>query len=175
MERRRNEIGKATPLPPDYLKLVSEVFTTNFDGALKALNKLGIHGVSFEAMGEIYSTEVTLCISITQKGKLSATSVHASCDFDPKASSPTVEDLLSSCVDAIGSLYGTLLEPSHSERLEAMLAENTLSVLENIPFNWTPIEVDRHRVFLKLDKTNPGLESMADEWLTQKAPKKKDS
>lgn len=169
MESRKGSSSRSSALPIDYLRLVGEVFNTNFDENLRAfIEKTGAKAW-FEANGQVFPDEVVLCISLFQKDKLSATSVYASCDFDPKASSPTLEDILKSCVDAIGGLYEQLLDPKQPERLERM-AEDSLSALEDIPFHWTSVQVERRNVFLKIDKANPALDQMADQWLAQHDP-----
>lgn len=167
--RRPRKPGlKSSPLPRDFLKLVEEVFSTNFDEGLKALDQ---HQASsrFEARGEVFLDEVVLAISITSPGKLSATTVYASMDFDPKASSPTVQDLLEAAVDAAGGLFGQLLDPKKADQIEAISLES-LSALENVPFDWTQVESGRFKVFLKIDKANPSIDQMADDWLRQNDP-----
>src|SRR4051812_33052638 len=106
MEKRRaltaeTKAIKASSLPFDYLKLVNEVFTTNFNGGLEALKKVKPAKPRFEATGTVYPDEVILCVTLMHEGEIAATSVYASTDFDPKASAPTVQDLLAACVDAI--------------------------------------------------------------------------
>lgn len=169
MENRRGSLIPPTPLPSDYLKLVGNVFATNFDEGLRALSQVKGTAVRFEASGSIYTNEIVLRISLHGEGELAATTVHGSIDFDPKASSPTIEELLAACVDAIGSLYGQVLVSTQPEKL-AQLAEESLSGMENIPFDWSPVEVDRTVVYLKMDKSNPNLDQMADQWLEQNDP-----
>lgn len=169
MEHRRPHPIKGTDLPQDYLKMVTEVFTTNFDAGLKALAKVAEGKPYFKVSGQVFVNEVVLCISLMQKGQMAATSVYASVDFDPKASSPTVQDLLSSCVDAAGSVFSYFFAPEHPERI-AQVAQSSLAAFEDIPFEWTSVEVDRHKIFLKVDKANPELDQMADDWLRQNDP-----
>ncbi|MGZ3709265.1 MAG: hypothetical protein ACXWPM_11045, partial [Bdellovibrionota bacterium] len=95
--------------------------------------------------------------------------IYASCDFDPKASSPTAQDLLGACVDATGGLWGQLLDPTNRKGLE-QLADESLSALQNAPFEWASVDVDQYRVFLKVDKANPELDQRADEWLEKNDP-----
>src|SRR4051794_22159178 len=107
MERRKTSTIKPTPLPVDYLRMVSTVFTTNFDAPLKAFAKLKEQPVRFEASGNVYGDKIVLCVSLHTAGELAATSVYASSDFDPKASSPTVQDLLGACVDGLELFSGS--------------------------------------------------------------------
>ena len=39
-----------------------------------------------------------------------------------------------------------------------------------MPFDWTAMNVERIQVYLKVDKANPGLESMADDFLAKNDP-----
>lgn len=169
MEKRKESIGRSSPLPSDYLKMVKEVFETNFETGLQALSRLTGNEAWFQASGEVYLEEIVLAISLFQKDRLAATTIYASCDFDPKANSPTLEDLLSHCVDAIGGLLGQLLDSTQTEKLEA-IADDSLSALEDVPFQWTSVDVNKRRVFIKIDKTNPDLEKAADEWLRKNDP-----
>jgi hypothetical protein len=166
MERRKSTPTKSSPLPDDYLALVREVFSTNFDDGLKRLTAAHPGKVHFEATGGIYADEVMLCISLLQEGQLAATTIHASCDFDPKASSPTVQDLLAACVDGVGALFEQLFAPDKV----AQLAETSLSALEGVPYEWTAVDLDRFRVFLKVDKSNPSLDQLTEKWLAEHDP-----
>ena len=172
METRKSHLTKFSPLPADYMKMVNEVFTTNFDAGLKKLAELSEGKPYFETSGRIYADEIILCVSLMHKGQLAATSVYASADFDSKASSPTIQDLLAACVDAAGAIYGQLLSPDRPEVLEQM-ANQSLSALENIPFQWTAVQLDRYPIHVKIDKANPNLDQMADEWLSQHDPESK--
>ena len=169
LERRNGTPNSpSTPLPADYLKMVAEVFSANFDDGLKKLQKIKKAKARFETSGKVFSEELILSVSLVHEDVLSATTVHASMDFDPRASSPTIQDLLSHCVDGIGTLFGQLLSGSQ-ERLE-QLADESLAVFENIPFKWTAVEIDKRKIYLKVDKTNPRLDQLADEWLSKNDP-----
>jgi len=172
MEHRKISQSKPSPLPLDYLKMVTEVFTTNFDAGLKVYSQYRAEPY-FEAQGEIASGEIVLAVSLMNKNQLSATTVYASSDFDPKASSPTVQDILEACIDAAGTLFGTLLAPEKPEKI-ALLADESLSSLENIPFLWTEFESNKKRIFIKLDKSNLTLDNLTDKWLKENDPKLKD-
>lgn len=159
---------KPSPLPSDYTKMVAEVFTANFDGGLKALKKNG-HKAEFRVTGNVFTDEVALAISLVIEGQLAATTVHASIDFDPRASSPTVQDLLGLCVDASGTLFGQLLDPKSPARIE-QVASQSLGSLEKVPFDWTALELEKRKVYLKIDKSNPDLDRAADDWLEKHDP-----
>ena len=173
LERRKGDVPSApSALPVDYLKMVTEVFTANFDEGLKALQPMVTGKLGFDVSGAVYVDELLLCITLTEENQLAATTVYASVDFDPKASSPTIADLLSACVDAVGTVYGHILTPDNPERLE-QVASHTLSVMDNVPFHWSEVKVDRYRIYLKLDKANPRLENLADQWLRKNDPELK--
>ena len=180
MERRKGGsnpaeviLARSSPLPVDYFKMITEVFASNFDAGLQALAKLSEGSLSFVPSGAIFADEIVLCVSIVEKDQLAATSVYASADFDPKASSPTVQDLLASCVDAIGAIYAQLLSADTPEVLE-QVASHTLAALEGIPYYWTEVKIENRRIHMKVDKSNPTLDSAADEWLRKNDPSLKE-
>ena len=159
---------KSSELPVDYLKMVNDVFETNFDAGLKALGKLK-PSPRFESRGQIFPNEVLICVSLVHEGHLAATTVYASADYDPRASSPTIQDVLAACVDAIGTLFSDILVADDETKLDA-LAHESLAVFEDIPFEWAAVEVDRRKIYLKVDKANPVLEEQADDWLAKHDP-----
>ncbi len=165
--RKSGKARSGAGLPADFLAMVVEVFTTNFDGPLNKLAKIKA-GPAFKAAGEVFPNEILLSLTLAYPEQLAATTVHASVEFDPKASSPTAEDLLTACVDALGEVFGGILVDDQ-EKLEN-LADEALSALQDVPFEWTPVEIDKHRVFVKIDKSNPELDQLADEWLSKHDP-----
>ena len=169
MDRRLGSESKGSALPIDFTRMVTDVFTSNFDSGLKVLQKFKSVPITFQVHGDVYTDEILLCVSLVFSGQLSATSVYASSDFDPKASSPTVEELLGSCVDGIGSIFGQLLTPTNKEKLEELAGES-LAALDGMPFEWTPVEIEKRRIYLRVDRANPNLEKMADDWLKANDP-----
>ena len=164
-------MSQASDLPKDFLKLVKEIFTTNFEEGLTALAK--IHpGPRFEPRGAVFADEVVLSMSLILEAQLAATTGYASCDFDPKASSPTAQEVLAACLDALGSLFDGILDAKNPERLKQLVGES-LSAIDDAPYDWSPVEVDRFKIYLKIDKTNPALDEMADEWLKKHDPDRK--
>jgi len=168
IETRHPSTGKGAKLPLDYLKMVEEVFSANFDAGLKALSKF-CKNPKLSAYGSIFPTEVILAVSIIEESQLAATTVYGSVDFDPKASSPTIEDLLANCVDAIGSVLASLLDTRSKDKLEKVVSQS-LSALGKAPFEWTSVQIDKRTIFVKIDKANPKLDQMADEWLAKHDP-----
>lgn len=177
MEKRKSSKGpapKSAPLPEDYLQMVSQVFESNFSDALKTLSeKFG--EASVVSRGGIYPDEIVLSISIVHKGRLAATTVHSSSDFDPKASAPKAEDVLSICVDALANFIGQFLM-SKNEALIIQFAGESLSELEKVPFQWTSFKNKEKKrdVFLKMDKSNPVLDHMTNQWLEKNDPLEKE-
>jgi hypothetical protein len=169
MENRKTSLTKPSPLPTDYLKMVTEVFHAHFDSALKIYEKLQ-PGSSFSVRGAVCASEIWIAVSLVTEKKLSAATVYASCDFDPKASAPTAQELLSACVDSIGTVFGTLLDETHPETI-ALLAEDSALILDQMPAVWTPMEADEREIFFRFDRLNPLLENLADEWLNKNDPK----
>jgi len=170
MESRKRSPLKSSDLPVDFLKMVGEVFATNFDEGLKAFEKVtGGAASSFKAGGQIFADEIVLTVSLLTENQIAATTAYASIDFDPKASSPTLQDQLAFCVDALGGLFSVLMDPGKPEELEK-LANESLSALEDVPYDWTPVDVEKRKVYLKLDKSNPVLEQAADDWLAKNDP-----
>ncbi|NDD91756.1 hypothetical protein EBZ37_06700 [bacterium] len=148
--------------------MLTEVFSTNFSQNIEKLQENG--DLYFRAEGEIYSDEIVVRVSLGEEGKLQATTVHASSDFDPKASSPTVEDLLAIAVDAIGDVFAALFEAKPDSDGKSPLLASTLSAFSGIPFQWTETEVSKRKLYLKVDKSNPALEQAADDWLAKNDP-----
>jgi hypothetical protein len=169
LDRRKESVIKGSPLPKDFIQMVTEVFSKNFDEGLKKIRKLTKDELGFQAMGQVFPEEIVLCITLVQEKSLSATSVYASVDFDPKASTPTIQDLLPLCVDAIGAVFEPLFNTDDKEALEG-LVEGPLSALNDIPFEWTLLQVDKQRIYVKMDKANPHLDRMADDWLAKHDP-----
>jgi hypothetical protein len=174
MEFRNNHPILGSPLPVDYLKMTSDVFSSNFELGLKAIKKLEPKSQpQFKAYGIIYSNEIVLAISLFTGDQLAATTAYASSDFDPKASAPTAEQLLGASVDAIGSVFSYIFEDGKSVRIKQMLS-GTLAALEDIPYIWTKMEVGKQEIHLKVDKSNPELDEMANDWLKKNDPDLKD-
>lgn len=179
MEKRKQTFFKGTEkpvkgsvLPVDYLKLVEQTFATHFAEGLKALSKIRPQA-GFRGSGVIYPDEILLCLAVIFGKELSATSVYASVDFDPKANQPTAEQLLGVCVDALASFFQKYLDPKEKEWIEAF-ADSSLGSFEEIPFEWTAVEIEKRQVFLRVDKGNPEIEELTDSWLEKNDPELKD-
>ncbi len=161
-----NRKTRSSDLPLDFTKMIAGVYTTNFEDGLNALKKLTKAEGIFSVSGKIYPDEIVLSVSLGIKNQLAATTVYCSVDFDPKASSPTAEDLLSLAVDAIGGFYENFLDPKNPKALE-QLAAGTLGAMDDVPFEWSKFDFGGKWVYLMVDKANPDLDSAADEWLAK--------
>ncbi len=167
-ERRKTTSSSHSTLPKDYTGMLSGVFAANFSDRMKQLPD--IEKLQFLSSGEIYSDEVVIHVSLVEEGKLSATTIHASCDFDPKASSPTVEDLLAICVDGVGDAFSSLFEAKPDADGNPAILSPALSALGSAPLLWTEAEVSKRKIWLKIDKSNPVLDQAADDWLAKNDP-----
>lgn len=182
METRKNSakpttrLSKSAELPVDYTRVVREVYTTNFDEGLQKLAELQAVDASgkkpisrFEVRGAIFGDEIVISVSLLTEEQIAGTTVHASVDFDPKASSPTAQDLLNVCVDAVGSIFATLLDAEKTETVEK-IASGSLAAFNEVPLEWTKVEFDGRRVWLMVDRSNPTLDEMTDRWLAENDP-----
>lgn len=168
MEKRIPTSSKSSPLPSDYLKMVKDLFTDHFQEGLKKYCELK-PGSEFDVSGAVYADEIVLAVSLGTEGQLAATTLYASSDFDPKASAPTIQDLLGACVDALGVAIEELLNPAEPAKLE-QLADDSLSALETAPFHWSEVEADKRKIYIKVDKANIKIEQLADDWLAKHDP-----
>ncbi len=162
-------LSKAADLPTDFRKIVCDVYATNFGDGLKLLKKHQKAKNSFEVRGSIFADEIVMAVSLVTEGQMAATTIHCSLDFDPKASSPTAQDLLAVCVDAIGSLFATLLDPTKPEQI-LLLADGSSALYDELPLEWTKVEFENRRVYLLVDRSNPTLDEMTDKWLAENDP-----
>ncbi len=159
-------------LPKDYLKLVETTLLTALDPGLKEIQK--IHPEArFNANGALYGDEVLLAITLSHGGtNLVATTVYASADVNPALPKPTIEETLSACLDAIGSIFDFYLDLKNSDRISQIL-HHSLSALEEAPFEWTAVSheiEDQIPVWVRMDKLNPLLEDLTERWLRENDP-----
>lgn len=158
-------VSKSSPLPVDYLKLVSETLTQALEKGLVEIKK--IHPVSeFSADGALFGDEVLLAVTLSHgESNVAATTVYASADYVPGAEKPGLENTLGACVDAAASVFDYYLDPTQPERV-AQIADRSLGALEEAPFEWT----QAGNAWVKIDKSNPKLEQAADDWLAKNDP-----
>ena len=173
LEKRKHVVGaadKSTDLPRDFRKMAREVFATHFDEVLKAIRARMGAKAGFEVHGAIFADEIRLTITLATADRGLPTSAHASADFDPKASSPKAEDIIGACIDGLGSIFQQLTENLTDDRIEELFG--TLDDLgKDLPFEWTKAEINNIRIYFRVDKANPGLDQMADDWLAKNDPR----
>jgi hypothetical protein len=175
-ERRKSNPSKpASPgseLPRDFLMLVEETMVQALEPGLLEVRKT--HPAStFSAQGAIFNDEILLSITLSHgPGVLSATTLHGSVDYRPDQEKPSVNDLLALCLDSLGSVFQFYLDPEFPERI-AQITDSSLGALEEAPFEWTPLKLDENQkipVHVKLDKSNPVLDHLAEDWLKKNDP-----
>jgi hypothetical protein len=159
----------SSPLPLDFTRSVQDIYLSNFADALRNVADLTEGEATFEVQGSIFTDEILLAVSLVMEGRIPATTAYCSMDFDPKASSPKAEDLLAIGVDALGGFFDQHLNSGDPALLEQFLS-GSLSAMENVPFEWTQIEFEKKRIWIRVDKTNPKLEQMTDDWLAKNDP-----
>ena len=170
-------------LPVDYLRLVEKTLTDALQPGLVELRKT--HPISeFSANGAIYSDEVLLAITLSHgTNNLAATTLYASTDFNPLIGKPSLEAILSACLDAVGTVLEYYLDAKQPERV-AQLGHHSLSALDEAPFEWTTFEAEaaldedgnqvvKIPVWVKMDKSNPTLDALTERWLIENDPEYK--
>jgi hypothetical protein len=157
--------SKSSPLPADYLKLVTETLTQAMEKGLVELRKT--HPVSeFHVDGTLFGDEALVVVTLSHgEHNVVATTVHSSADYNPAAEKPGLEATLAACVDAAASVFEYYLDPTQPARI-AQIADRSLGALEDAPFDWTKTG----GAWVKLDKSNPQLEAAAEEWLAKNDP-----
>lgn len=174
LERRLKSPGTGIALPTDYTTIVEELFANHFEKSLETLKKES-PSLKIMVMGSIHSNEILLSVSFYSEGAVAATTFHSSVDFDPAASSPKAEELLGTCVDALGSVMTPYLDFSGKEKTQHrdfFLGPKFPDDLV-VPQKWTEIPVERRTVFIRVDKMNPRLELEAESWLNDHDPKRR--
>jgi hypothetical protein len=176
-ERRKKSLitapeGTPGPLPVDFVRLVEETLTQGLEEGLTSIRE--IHPESkFHAGGAIYENEILLAITLSQgPSQISATTVFGSADYDPNAEKPALVEILSACLDAAGSVFQHYLDPEYPERI-TQIADQSLSALEEAPFQWSSIRPENHpkiEVHVKIDKSNPVLDALTEDWLRKNDP-----
>lgn len=174
-DRRHQSTFPPADLPLDYLKLVEETLATATEKGLIELKKK-YPDSKFKAYGAIYADEVLLAITLSHGAtNLAATTVYASVDYNPNLPAPSLETILSACLDAVGTIYHFYLDPDDTDKIE-QLSNHSLSAIEEAPFEWTtidPIGTAKIPTWVKMDKTNPELDRLTEEWLQKNDPEYK--
>lgn len=184
-ERRKQKKNEPNPtnLPVDYLRMVQETVTQALDSGLNEIKKF--HPISeFQAKGVLFEDEVIVALTLSHGPQtLTATTVYASADFNPaksaaiaaiselaeKGAHSPLELTLAACVDSITSVFDHYLDPKFPERTE-QLSQAALGALEEAPFDWTRFERVVPPIWVRIDKTNPALENLAEDFLRKNDP-----
>ena len=175
LETRKSADLKSSPLPVDYIKMVHEVMRAHFDESLQSIRKFSPQKNPYEltCVGEIYPQEVVVAVTLASNDVMAANTAYASMDFDPKASSPMIQELLGACIAALGSLWTVFLQNDEwlkSGQWEELL-HGKLADLEDAPLEWTQVKIEKFKVFLRFDKANLHLDQEASDWLAKNDPR----
>lgn len=160
---------KSSPLPKDFLKMIIDVLNKTFHNGLQELAQ-SKKNPEFVVEGAIFPDEICLSAALVFENQLSATAVHASVDFDPKASAPTAEDLIGVCVDAVGGFFATLFDPQRKDLMEQVFFGESLSGIDGVPYEWTETKINKRKIFLRVDRANLRVDAMTDDWLKKNDP-----
>ncbi len=171
LNRRKLTSFKSSPFPVDYLRMVSGLIADNFEAELKQVTQhLGLKP-EISAIGEVFPDEVLLSVSIVFPKQLKAVTVHASSDYDPLASSPKIDEILGLCLDAAGGILSEIIKAgAKNQAASDTLATGNLDDLGAQPLEWTAMNIDKKRVFARVDRINPALDQAADAWLRANDP-----
>lgn len=170
MERRKDTPYEGTKIPGDYLKIIQEVFNKNFS---KHLLKEKKGKENFVAFGGLYSDEVLLVISLRNPGHLRTTTCHASVDYPApqfrsesqgKAKSfsvsEAVEFSINLCVDAIAGFSQSYFDDGRPVDYDSEYKQD-----------WTVFEIEKQKIYIKVNRDNLELKDQANAILEQDAAK----
>ena len=168
MEKRKDTPYKSARLPKEYIEMVENLFNQNFKKHFTPVpkskkSKNDFEQESFVAFGEIFPDEFLVAVSLKNPDNpLRNTTCYASVDYpsphfkkeDGKpaaSSSETVQYAMNHCVDAIAGFFSTFFE-------EGRPVDYDLEYRQS----WTPIQVEKVTVHIKINRDNLELESQAD-------------
>lgn len=171
MERRKDTAYEGTKIPGDYLKIIQDVFNKNF---AKHLLKEKKDKESFVAFGGLFSDEVLLVITLRHPGNLRTTTCYASIDYPaPKFKSEStgksksfsvseaVEHSINLCVDAIAGFFQSYFDEGRPVDYDTEYSQD-----------WTVYEIEREKIYMKVNRDNLELEAQATALLEKNAAKK---
>lgn len=152
MEPRKesSNLKKATTLPPDLLKMISDEIASQHEAFLKD-KKVIVEGL-------IFAEEICLSVGFKEKDSIRQLNFQASIEFKPENPDPTSEessqtvDAIHICADAIDIMMS-----------EYIAAEGDISM----PLAWTPYDFNGKTVFLRQSNENSEIEKMTREFLEQ--------
>lgn len=144
-----------TPLPPEFLDKVKQVFAQQFEDEAD----LG----EFVAEGQIYPQEIVVRVGYLERGRLKQMNFEASVDYsqDRAAEQKDAMARLYLCIDAVASMMEEYLdalsdtEGGDEEALEAL----------DFPTDWKAFEFEGEQIYLRTSTINSRLEDEADRLL----------
>lgn len=157
MKPRKPQSKKATNLPQDFLRAVSELFNNQF--------KKERDGAEFLIYGAMYMNEVVLCVSLTHPKTLNAGTMFTSMDLQKGvAENPDqVTEKLKSMVDISASWFGQCFVDSKEKGVLAIL-----EAIRDQPDLWQEVTWEKEKLFVRLNRENRALENAADRFLQEK-------
>lgn len=162
IDSRKKEL-KPVDLPKDFLKILTETFNEKFVIGLKMLEKT-LKNPKFISSGKIFPSEMVVGVTLTSEGTTVGNTVWSSIDFDPSQKKPTPAEALNICADVAAAVMTQLFETPD------VFNAQSLTVIDNVPFDWTLIEWEKSKVFVKFDKSNPVIDKIAEDWLKKNDP-----
>ena len=149
---RKKQTKKPNTLPKDFISSVRKLFSDQF--------KKNRKNASFSIFGDLYFSELVLCVSLTQEKNLRAASFHVGCDLDKSiAENPEkITDTLKVMIDLAASWFAQGFEKGPG-------LEGILSSMKEVDSTWQEVNWENQVFFVKLDRTHYGLEGAADEFL----------
>lgn len=156
MQPRKKQDQPANDLPAAFIKDIAKLFNEQFS------KDKG--DASFSVHGAIYPDEVLICITLMRVGVLRAASCYASMDL-PKDIAKNPKQLtenLRSIVDLVASWFHQCFDESDQTGLDAVL-----EAIEELNETWEPVEWEKKKVFVLVNKDNHTLEAAADQILRE--------
>ncbi len=168
--------AKATDLPHDYLRLVEQSATEQFQETLAEFRQ-DYPEVQFQARGDINGEEVILGLSLNFGATvLNAVTVYSSAPFLAHQDRPSLEQTLNAVVDAASTVFVALTETP--EKRDALRDRSWMNQ-DTTPIEWTKVETHLKdnltggpalSVFVRCEGTNFVLESATEAWLNANDP-----
>ena len=149
MQPRLTSSHKWTPVPPEFLEKVVQVFADHFPDEAD--------GGEFLADGRIYPEEILLRVGYLESGRLRQMNVEASMAFAPEKTNALERMYLG--LDCVASLMDEYLEVTRDG-----VDEDTVNALD-LPEEWRPYEIEGETVYLQTSTVNTRLEQEADRLL----------
>jgi len=156
LEPRKKQSKKATNIPKDFIKTVTELFNKQFKKERGASE--------FLVYGNLYMDEILFCVSLTNAKSLRACSFYSSMDLgkDMSEKPELVTEKLKIMVDVIASWFSQSFQEGKEKGLDAVLA-----AIAEMEATWQSVDWENNKVFVKLNRDNHTLENAANKFLKQ--------